>query len=219
MSKQTDIARAQFLAAENNIKLFKGKGEFFPDRNENDVADWKELEVNRQEEILKQYQIAADPNNGFWKRAKSFFAATSKAGRYAKAAKDFALMFTPYGNQIDTVTDFVTERFIKPQSKPIDFITDEIGDLIKSKRTSNIMETTKEKILRIIKQPSTKAALTGIITVVGLFFSLDVDPAAVAETLTNSAKGIVLGLVGVYASYRTIRNLFTDDEKELNKAA
>lgn len=109
------------------------------------------------------------------------------------------------------IKDGLTYYGVLPQF--LNSLTDTAAQLLKSKRTNNTMETTKQKIIRIIKQPSTKAAITGIITAVGLVFGLNVDAAGLASQLTQSAAGIFTGFFGIYFVYRTVRNLFTDDAK------
>lgn len=122
-------------------------------------------------------------------------AGENRAGKIIGRGKDVLSYFVPLGREIDALTD-------------------QIGDMLKSNNKINlVMESTKEKIIRIIKQPSTKAAITGILTAIGLIFGLNVDAAGVASTLTESAVGVVTGLFGLYFVYRTIRNLFTDDAK------
>lgn len=91
--------------------------EYFKDENNNDFPDEQEKLIHLEKEILKSYEAVLNPSDSFWDRVRAFMSASSKAGRGAKAIKDFMLLFTPYGKQIGSVTEFVSERFIQSKQK------------------------------------------------------------------------------------------------------
>lgn len=73
-------------------------------------VDPKDLQkIDLDEETIAQYQKVFQKNTGFWERFGNFLTAENKAGRYAKAIKDFALIFVPYGRTISTATQMAKE--------------------------------------------------------------------------------------------------------------
>lgn len=112
--KKTDIP--QVLSIQQRYVVQKALNKkYFKDENEDNFPDKMEKLVNLEKEVLEYYQTIITPSSSFWDRLRAFFSASNKAGRGAKAIKDFALLFTPYGKQIETVSEFITERFIKPE--------------------------------------------------------------------------------------------------------
>lgn len=122
------------------------------------------------------------------------------------------------GGVIDEATDVLS--YIIPYGDSINLLTDVLLDLLNQEAlnhnlTNNKMETTKEKILRIAKQPSTKAAIGLIATVIFAIFGINLEGEHVAAVLTESAAGIITLVFGAFTIYQTLENLFTDDNAKV----
>lgn len=79
-----------------------------------DEVQYKDVELSP--EAVEGYRRAMNPGYPFGHRVRNFFTAQNKAGRIGKTVKDALLLFTPYGDKIETITDLVT-KVIKPEQK------------------------------------------------------------------------------------------------------
>lgn len=75
--------------------------------------------VTLSEETLLAYEDALDPDLSLGRRIRRFLTAQNGAGRWAKVIKDAFLIFVPYGRQINTITDFITDRLQPQQNKTV----------------------------------------------------------------------------------------------------
>lgn len=145
--------------------------------------------VDLAKEVHEEYQKVFDKERSFWDRVGSFLRAENKAGRWAKVVKDFALVFIPYGKTIDNITDLI--------------ITDK-----KQKQMAQLKEGTFQKIIRFLKQESTRRGLAFVAGLVGAWLSIDLQP----ELLIQSAIGVISGLSLIYAAWQNIKGIFIDED-------
>jgi len=176
MSKELEIARISDL----------------PDVTITDGAPKLPLKkVHISKQTLEKYHDALNPRLSFGYRLRRFLSAQSEYGRIAKTVKDLILIFVPYGRQIDTLTDFVTERLI-PKT-----------DIHMTSKA----ETFLQKVVRFLKQKSTRRGVITIAALAGALFGLNIQ----ADVLINSAVGIATGATAIVAGFYSIKDIFTDE--------
>lgn len=129
MNQHEDIKQALQQIEQSDVFLSSRwfAKEYFKDANKNDIPDSAERRIRLEEKILEEYAEVLNPSKSFLDRLRAFLGASSKAGRKAKAIKDFVLLFTPYGEDIASVSEFVSKRFINPKQQTDKPMKDIIG--------------------------------------------------------------------------------------------
>lgn len=136
-------------------------------------------------ETVSDFNTAVDRKKPFWHRVRRFLAAENKAGRKAKAVKDFVLIFVPYGRQIGTVTELASEVFKQNQPKEDDM---------------KAVEWIKERL----GEKTTYAGLVVLTAVAGIFgYVIPVE--VLMEHLEQIVSGIALVLSGLGGIWAVIR--------------
>ena len=93
--------------------------------NEDLGEKWKDPDILKEaeldEETISAYEKVFQKDTTFWQRLGRFIRAENRAGRYAKAIKDFALIFVPYGRTIATASEMATEIITDKQRSNMSF--------------------------------------------------------------------------------------------------
>lgn len=160
MSKEREIARVSDLP---NV----------------DVADDPAIDVDLKlahisKKTLEKYHDALNPRLSFGYRLRRFLSAQNEAGRIAKIVKDFALIFVPYGRQINTLTDFVTQRLTPKTNTNTNM--NWIKNRLSEKSTWRGIVAVLSAIGVSISPSQTKAIITAGVTLVGIIEALFIEP-------------------------------------------
>lgn len=74
------------------------------------LYEWDDARVELDKETERTYLKALNRGKPFAYRIRQFLTASNKAGRQAKVLKDFALMFFPWGDKVETLTELVAHQ-------------------------------------------------------------------------------------------------------------
>jgi len=146
----------------------------------------------RQLKPLTHEMIRSDKKSNFWKAVKATLAGETTVGIIGREVKNVVKRVIPFGEVIDATAD-------------------RVGNLFKSKRTKNTImekENILTKILRYLRQPSTRTGLAVVVTLITGWFGFDLNP----DIFLNSVIGIVTGLSGIYAGIRAVQEMFKDED-------
>ena len=158
MSKELEIARVAELP---HVKV--------SDDSEIDF-DLKLAHISKQ--TLDKYHDALNPRLSFGYRLRRFLSAQNEAGRIAKTVKDFALIFVPYGRQINTLTDFVTEQLTPKKNTNMNWIKNRL----KEKSTWRGIVTVLTALGVSLSPGQSAAIVTTGVVLAGLFEAFFKDP-------------------------------------------
>lgn len=80
---------------------------------------WGDKEIKLDRETKKAYDDALNPGVPFRVRARRFLTANNQAGRTARLFKDAALVFLPFGEKVNDITELVAKQIERtmPQKK------------------------------------------------------------------------------------------------------
>lgn len=81
--------------------------------------DLRKVELDK--ETIQAYEEIFEKDTTFWQRLGRFIKAENKAGQKAKIIKDGILAFAPWGKQVSTGTELLTE-IIKDDQKDMNII-------------------------------------------------------------------------------------------------
>lgn len=143
---------------------------------------------------FEAYSIAANKREPFLKRVKNFLLAESRSGRRAKIVKDFVLLFVPWGKQVSSASELLTEVFAKEPQQP--------------KPNTKVMKITQWLKDRLA-EPSTKSALV-VLAAGGTFFGLSID----AVQLAGALDSLVTALSGVITAGTLLYEMFRKEKKD-----
>lgn len=138
-----------------------------------DFTEGKDYSTKLREVTELQYKIAADKSEPFLKRVTHFLLGTSNAGRWGKVIKDFALFFVPYGKQIGSITDFVTDQF-EPKEETNDM--NWIANRLKERTTWQGVVTVLTAVGASISPDQAKAIISTGVAVVTLIWVFVKEP-------------------------------------------
>lgn len=122
--------------------------------------------VTLSEETLLAYEDALDPDLPLGRRIRRFLTAQNGAGRWAKVIKDAFLIFVPYGRQINTITDFISDR-LQPQQTSHNMTW--LKNRLKEKSTWRGIATVLTVLGVSLSPEQTAAIVTAGVAFVGLF--------------------------------------------------
>lgn len=139
--------------------------------------------VELDDETIKKYRRAYDPDMPVGYRLRQFLSAESEAGRTAKVIKDVFLSFVPWGKQVSNLSELVTDVIEPEQTKEKPMIGKALKRAFTGDGGSFIRLRDEDGSL------SLTAILAGIIRaalIVGIFYAanaLGLDPAEILSAV------------------------------------
>lgn len=161
------------------------------------IEEVHKVTVNGDLEAKVQYIVSKDSGlERFLDTILKTIAGRTDVGRIVGEGKDIAKYVLPYGEQIDALTDKVGE-LARNELQP------------NNEQMAQLKEGTFNKIIRFLKQESTRRGVALVVGLAGGWLGFDINP----EDLMTSIISGVTGASLIYASWKNIKDIFVDEDQ------